>query len=362
MGCLGCELFPQPKVVLDEIDLALASVMPAWKSGEAKAAMRRLINAAYNAIEIPSEGHSRALSTTNIVHVSGMLADELAAKHGSAAGVAVREAIDRHIVCYASKLHLNRATSIVAPWRKTNRGYASSFERIRTYPGRAMEMAKRADLLGKVDPEKPWADGLPRLIFVGDMGDTFARQSDFEFVASDLMPAIESAEGRRHLWLLLSKRPERMAEFARIYGRFPDNVCCMTTITSRESLGRLDDLRSIDCATRGVSAEPLWERVAPASLNLESIDWFIVGGASGARKNTKPFDLAWARELRDFCRESGVAYFLKQLGTNPVVDGVPLKIGDRHGGEWHEWPEDLRVREFPNAFHAYRRKEVKSNG
>jgi protein gp37 len=112
---------------------------------------------------------------------------------------------------------------------------------------------------------------------------------------------------------------------------------------------------------RGVSAEPLWERVAPASLNLESIDWFIVGGASGARKNTKPFDLAWARELRNFCHESGVAYFLKQLGTNPVVDGVPFKLADRHGGEWHEWPEDLRVRDFPAAFHAYRRKEGKSN-
>lgn len=362
MGCLGCELFPEPRVVIDEIDLAVAAVVPCWRPGEAKNALRRLIDAAYNAIEIPSEGHSRALSTTNIVHVSAILAEELAAKHGAAAGVAVREAIDRQIVCYASKLHLNRSTSIVAPWRKPNPGYAPSFERIRAYPGRAKEMARRADLLGKKDPEKPWADGLPRLVFVGDMGDTFARQSDFEFVASDLMPAIESAEGRRHLWLLLSKRPERMAEFARIHGKFPDNVCCMTTITSRESLGRLDDLRSIDCAMRGVSAEPLWERVAPASLNLEAIDWFIVGGASGARKNTKPFDLAWAQELRDFCREEDVAYFLKQLGSHPVVNGVPLKLENRHGGDWYEWSEDLRVREFPAAFHAYRRKEVKSHG
>jgi protein gp37 len=361
MGCLGCELFPEPKIVLDEIDLALASVLPSWKSGEARTAMRRLIDDAYKAIEIPSEGHSRALSTTNIVHASGILADQLTEEYGAAAGVAVREAIDRRIVCYASKLHLNRATSIVAPGRKTNPGYAPSFERIRAYPGRAMQMARRADLLGKVDPEKPWADGLPRLIFVGDMGDTFARQSDFDFIAEDLMPAIESAEGRRHLWLLLSKRPERMAEYSRLHGRFPANVCCMTTVTSPQTAERLDRLREINCAMRGVSAEPLWERVAPASLNLESIDWFIVGGASGARKNTKPFDLAWARELRNFCHESGVAYFLKQLGTNPVVDGVPFKLADRHGGEWHEWPEDLRVRDFPAAFHAYRRKEGKSN-
>jgi protein gp37 len=358
MGCLGCELFPQPSSLLEAIDQAMARQVPRWKPGDAGALFRKAIDDAYRGIDSPAQGHSRSLSTTNIVHTAPGVADELSQSHGNAAGSALREAVDAGIVCYAAKLHLNRATSIVAPWRKTNPGYASSFERMRCYPGRAMEMARRADLLGKMDPEKPWADGLPRLIFTGDMGDTFARQSDFEFIASDLMPAIGSAEGRRHLWLLLSKRPERMAEFARIHGRFPDNVCCMTTVTSSETVDRLDRLRSIDCAMRGVSAEPLWEHLTPASLNLDSIDWFIVGGASGARKNARPFDLSWARELRDHCRRNGVAYFLKQLGSNPVDDGRSFECADRHGGEWHEWPADLRVREFPSAFHEYRRREV----
>lgn len=355
MGCLGCELFPEPAAVLDEIDLAVASVVPSWKRGEARAAMRRLIDTAYNAIEVPREGHSRALTTTNIVHVAGILAEELAARHGAAAGVAVREAIDRRIVCYASKLHLHRATSIVAPGRETNPGYAQSLERIRAFPGRAMQMARQADLLGEHDPAKPWAEGLPRLIFTGDMGDMFARQSDFDFIASDVVAAIESPEGRRHIWLLLTKRPERMAEFARLHGRFPRNVCCMTTITSPENLGRLDRLREVDCTMRGISAEPLWERLDPAGLNLAGIDWMIVGGASGTRHHAKPFDLQWARELRDCCAQAGVAFFVKQFGSNPVHHGRPLVLADRHGGDWSAWPQDLRVREFPHPFHTYRR-------
>ncbi len=354
MGCLGCELFPEPAAVLDEIDLAVASVVPSWKRGEARAAMRRLVDTAYNAIEVPREGHSRALTTTNIVHVAGILAEELAAKHGAAAGVAVREAIDRRIVCYASKLHLNRASSIVAPGRQTNPGYAPSFERISTFPGRAMQMARQADLLGKHDPDKPWADGLPRLIFTGDMGDIFARQSDFDFIASDVMPAIESPQGRRHIWLLLTKRPERMAEFARVHGGFPPNVCCMTTITSSENLGRLDRLREVECTMRGISAEPLWERLEPAALNLEGIDWMILGGASGTRHSARPFDLQWARELRDCCAQAGVACFVKQLGSNPVHHGRQLRLADRHGGDWNAWPEDLRVRAFPKSFYIYR--------
>ncbi len=93
--------------------------------------------------------------------------------------------------------------------------------------------------------------------------------------------------------------------------------------------------------------EPLWESV---ELPLEGIDWVICGGESGSAAN--PFDLAWARELREQCREAEVAFFVKQLGSNPVEDGEPLKLKDGHGGDWNEWPDDLRIRELPGAFRS----------
>jgi hypothetical protein len=46
------------------------------------------------------------------------------------------------------------------------------------------------------------------------------------------------------------------------------------------------------------------------------------------------------------------------LGSNAVENGQPLKLSHAHGGDWQEWPEDLRVREFPQGFHRYRQTEL----
>lgn len=80
-----------------------------------------------------------------------------------------------------------------------------------------------------------------------------------------------------------------------------------------------------------------------------SVDWVIVGGESGP--NSRHFDLRWARDLLAQCRGAGTAYFLKQLGARPfdsTGDLVKnLHLEDRKGGDMAEFPEDLRVREFP---------------
>lgn len=91
--------------------------------------------------------------------------------------------------------------------------------------------------------------------------------------------------------------------------------------------------------------EPLWESV---DLDLEGIDWVIVGGESGAY--AKPFDLGWARTLRELCEREGKSFFMKQLGAKPFENGNPLSLEDEHGGDWNEWPEDLRIRQMPEKF------------
>ena len=95
------------------------------------------------------------------------------------------------------------------------------------------------------------------------------------------------------------------------------------------------------------------------------IDQIIVGGESGP--GARPFDLAWARSVVDQCKAAGVACFVKQLGGAPLVEmglqepplhrtrywrsGLAQRmvydLADRKGGDWNEWPEALRVREFP---------------
>ena len=215
-----------------------------------------------------------------------------------------------------------------------------------------------SDLSGRIDNDSPWKNGLARMIFVSDMGDAFSRQSDFALLKEEAMPAIQSDAGQRHLWLWLTKRPKTMARFAQEIGGFPKNVCAMTTLTCADeaNLRRLDQIREVDAACRGLSIEPLRERIPLDRLDLSGIDWVIVGGESGAIRNVNPFHLEWAIELKQHCHANGVAFFMKQLGRAPHWQGQPIKLKNTHGGNWAEWPSEasLNVREFPAYFHSYR--------
>lgn len=83
------------------------------------------------------------------------------------------------------------------------------------------------------------------------------------------------------------------------------------------------------------------------------LDWIIVGGESGP--GARPFDIQWARNTVAQCKAAGVACFVKQLGTHPYPGSLgsgrmpEMALKDRKGGDWNEWPEDLRVREFPDC-------------
>lgn len=111
------------------------------------------------------------------------------------------------------------------------------------------------------------------------------------------------------------------------------------------------------------------------------LGWVIVGGESGPQaRHCRP---EWVRSIIRQCREAHVPCFLKQLGANVVTRndlieddfnngaaGWPdpdvehnihgfredyqgadcrIRLRDRKGGDWSEWPEDLRVREFPEV-------------
>jgi len=301
-------------------------------------------------VQNPEPEHTKAVTTTNIWHARKELESIMANRFGEENGRAARNAIESSVKCYASKLHLNKALSVFNPTRHRNSGYAPVFERVTRFPGR---MAQIANLPKPDQPEKTWLDGLVHLIFVSDMGDAFTRRCDFEFLRADAIPAITSAGGSGKIWLWLTKRPELMAEFADEIGGFPPNVCAMTTITSNSTLYRVDQLRAVRATTRGLSIEPLWERIEVQNFDLSGIDWVIVGGESGRLDIVRPFEISWAEELREHCRANGVAFFLKQLGRKPLDrDGQFLLTADPHGGNWSVWPSHLRVREFPRAFYA----------
>lgn len=353
MGCGGCELYPAPAGVVSSINAAVATHGIRLDS---RRLLKSLIAEGHTRIATPGGGHRAALTTTNIYHYRDHLGKLVAEMHGKAAGKAAVEAIKSAVTCYAAKLHLNRGASIIKPERTPKKGYAHTFEQLTKFEGRMETAARWSDLLGTPRPGSPWKDSLPRMIFVSDMGDAMSTKGLFPFLKQEVEHFFTD-KGRRHLWLWLTKRPHIMRDFAEEIGGLPGNVCAMTTVTGPDALHRVDELRQTKAACRGLSVEPLWERILPESLDLTGIDWLILGGESGG---TRVFDLAWVEELRAHCQKNGTAFFLKQLGRNPVVDGEAMRLKDPHGGDWWEWPEHLRVREFPQHFHRYRQNEPAS--
>lgn len=108
-------------------------------------------------------------------------------------------------------------------------------------------------------------------------------------------------------------------------------------------------LAETPAAVRFVSAEPL---LGPVGMGLAPgrpfPDWLVIGGESGS--GARPMAVEWVRDMLAQCRRPGVQTvpFVKQLGS---VLGRELGAGPK-GGDWDEWPEDLRVREFPRFAEA----------
>lgn len=140
-------------------------------------------------------------------------------------------------------------------------------------------------------------------------------------------------------------------------------------------LGPVDILESIRVLHRQTGDfHPVFDRRG-------GIDWVIVGGESGTK--ARPCDVTWVHKIARQCEANRVPYFVKQMGrwitgdhsgftvdrwllddgrafVPPMIRSVfnaPLHDRPEHaiafglchnkGGNPGEWPENLRVREWP---------------
>jgi len=250
-------------------------------------------------------------------------------------------------------------------------GYPAAFDKPKLFLERLKPALKWGDLAGKDRPDKPWLNGSPRAIFLNDMGDTFTESLPLDWLAP-LLPAMADSP---HLWLLLTKRARRMLQFTEKHP-LPSNVWPGVSVTTQPTARRIWDLLAIKSGgVKWISVEPLLGPVdaSPFMFSTDgfvatpdrgpvhrndggvAISWAIVGGESGP--GSRPCDLSWIRSIVEQCQESGVPCFVKQLGSRPVrideyddVRGPATKrliLEDKKGGTPSEWPEALRVRQFP---------------
>jgi protein gp37 len=158
----------------------------------------------------------------------------------------------------------------------------------------------------------------------------------------------------QHTFQILTKRPERIKEHLPAdWGYGWDNVWMGTSVGSKKGMPRVYELLNVPAKVRFLSIEPLHERL---EFNIDigdlcQIDWAIIGGESGndtGKYRYRPCKVEWIEELiMDFTPTTAI--FVKQLGTHLAKE---LKLTDRHGGDINEWPEQLRMRNFPNTKRA----------
>lgn len=250
--------------------------------------------------------------------------------------------------------------------------------------------------------------GRPECSGLGGCGGTVHRRRVFSLSLGDwLDPKIDVAVLARALdiirrcdqinFLLLTKRielfRERLARVMECSGRKPaskergeferwmldweaheppHNVWIGASVEDKPRKSRIDILRSTPAAVRFLSCEPLLEDLG--DLNLSGIDWVIVGGESGT--NARLCNVEWIRSIVRQCKAANVPVLVKQLGKHACQDlsaampeaditdenadpadiaaweynrhHAPLFLKHKKGGDPDEWPEDLRVQEFPS--------------
>jgi protein gp37 len=229
----------------------------------------------------------------------------------------------------------------------------------------------------------------PRMVFVCSMTDLFLDEHPDEWIAQVF--AI-MALARRHTFQVLTKRARRMHElvashfFRELVAAYVEHYAMELTDPHDR---RRNDLRAtapdidgpdwpLPNAWLGVSAENEeyaeerlpwllsipdvlmpWVSYEPA---LGPIDWrrwmdfpgcnappawVVPGGESGP--GARAFQLEWGYAAIAAGRRYGVKVFMKQLGARPTLAGNTLRLRDSKGGDMSEWPEDLRVREWPTS-------------
>lgn len=171
----------------------------------------------------------------------------------------------------------------------------------------------------------------PRKVFTCSWSDWFIEEAD-----PWRDEAYEIIRGTLHQYQVLTKRIER-ATSERLPVEVLPNMWLGVSVESAKYKDRIDMLRDTPAAIRFLSIEPLLEDIGV--LNLDGIDWVIVGGESGPE--ARPMQPHWAREVRDQCLSAGVPFLFKQWGeTNEKLVNVGKKAAGRllDGVEYNGFP------------------------
>jgi protein gp37 len=203
----------------------------------------------------------------------------------------------------------------------------------------AERMAKRLQAIGlekykngfelTLHPDKlqePYNWKNPRTVFVNSMSDLFHENIPVKFIENVF---IVMNENLRHTFQVLTKRAGILLQYSDNL-TWSNNIWMGVTVESQQYVYRIDKLRQTGAKVKFLSLEPLLSQIK--NLDLEDIDWVIVGGESGP--GARPMLKKWALEIKEQCQSQNVPFFFKQWG------GINKKKAGRilAGRTWDETP------------------------
>ncbi len=169
-----------------------------------------------------------------------------------------------------------------------------------------------------------------QVVFVNSMSDLLHKDVPDDFIL-DIFSTMRQAQ--QHQYQILTKRAERLAKLS-LELPWPENIWMGVTVEAADYKYRIDYLRYTGAKIKFLSLEPLLDDLG--ELNLDEIDWVIVGGESGP--GARPIEIGWVRNIREQCLAQNVPFFFKQWG------GINKKKAGRllDGEIWDEMPIGFR--------------------
>jgi protein gp37 len=172
----------------------------------------------------------------------------------------------------------------------------------------------------------------PKRIFVNSMSDLFHEYVPTEYI-KEVFAVMQ--RGGWHQYQVLTKRSGRVRRWSRELQWAPQ-IWMGVSVENEMYMHRIDDLRHTDAHVKFLSLEPLLGPLP--KLNLNGIDWAIVGGESGP--GARPMNPKWVTDIRDQCTAAAVPFFFKQWGgTQKKRTGRTLE-----GRTWDQVPVDTALR------------------
>lgn len=171
-----------------------------------------------------------------------------------------------------------------------------------------------------------------KVVFVNSMSDLFHKDVPLDFIKKVFKVMNET----EHVYQVLTKRADVLLKYHKEL-KWTHNIWMGVSVENEKVISRIDLLRQTNAKVKFLSCEPL---IGPLpNLNLQGIDWAIVGGESG--RKPRQMKEEWVLDIMDQCKENDVKFFFKQWGgTNKKKAGRQLQ-----GKLYNEMPSIEKLEE-----------------